>query len=86
MGIRQIFYDGSSTFTFQLIIHTPTIAITNPCTMAVPNIARYVIKTSHPNPSLQVTADNQIKMVEAPVEKPGPGHVLLHIKTTGICG
>ncbi|KAK8105095.1 canditate alcohol dehydrogenase [Apiospora kogelbergensis] len=54
--------------------------------MAVPNSARYVIKTSHPNPSLQVTADNQIKMVEAPVEKPGPGHVLLHIKTTGICG
>ncbi|KAK7957873.1 hypothetical protein PG988_012721 [Apiospora saccharicola] len=44
------------------------------------------IKTSHPNPSLQVTADHEIKMVEAPVEEPGPGDVLLHIKATGICG
>ncbi|KAK9783559.1 hypothetical protein SCAR479_00118 [Seiridium cardinale] len=44
------------------------------------------VQTSHPNPSLQVTADHQVKMVEAPVEEPGPGDVLLHIKTTGICG
>lgn len=44
------------------------------------------IKTSHPNPSLLVTADHQIKMAEAPVEEPGPGDVLLHIKATGICG
>ncbi|KAF1989342.1 GroES-like protein [Aulographum hederae CBS 113979] len=38
------------------------------------------------NPSLQVTADHKIKMVEAPIEEPGPGTVLLHIKATGICG
>ncbi|KAF2090193.1 GroES-like protein [Saccharata proteae CBS 121410] len=38
------------------------------------------------NPSLQVTADHRIKMVEAPIERPGPGQVLLHVKTTGICG
>ncbi|CAD0091926.1 unnamed protein product, partial [Aureobasidium vineae] len=38
------------------------------------------------NPSLQVTADHQIKMAEAPIEKPGYGEVLLHIKCTGICG
>ncbi|KAF2094759.1 alcohol dehydrogenase [Rhizodiscina lignyota] len=38
------------------------------------------------NPSLQVTADHRIKMVEAPIHAPGPGEVLLHIKTTGICG
>lgn len=38
------------------------------------------------NPSLQVTADHQIKMVSAPVLKPGRGEVLLHIKATGICG
>lgn len=44
------------------------------------------IRTSHSNPSLQVTADHQIKMVEAPVESPGPGQVLLHIKATGVCG
>ncbi|KAK8080995.1 hypothetical protein PG997_008813 [Apiospora hydei] len=55
--------------------------------MASPNNnTQHVIKTSHPNPSLQVTADHQIKMVEAPVEEPGPGQVLLHIKATGICG
>ncbi|ORY72083.1 chaperonin 10-like protein [Pseudomassariella vexata] len=44
------------------------------------------VQTSHPNPSLQVTADHQIKMVEAPVQEPGPGDVLLHIKATGVCG
>jgi L-iditol 2-dehydrogenase len=38
------------------------------------------------NPSLQVTADHTIKMVEAPVLRPGPKDVLLHIKVTGICG
>ncbi|KAK8033718.1 hypothetical protein PG991_003116 [Apiospora marii] len=54
--------------------------------MADANSTQNGIKTSHPNPSLQVTADHQIKMVEAPVGEPGPGHVLLHIKATGICG
>lgn len=39
-----------------------------------------------PNPSLQVTADHQLKLVEAPVWAPGPGEVLLHVKATGICG
>jgi L-iditol 2-dehydrogenase len=38
------------------------------------------------NPSLQVTADHRVKMVEAPIEEPTPGTVLLHIKATGICG
>jgi len=42
--------------------------------------------TKHSNPSLQVTASRSIEMVEAPIEKLGPGDVLLHIKTTGICG
>jgi L-iditol 2-dehydrogenase len=42
--------------------------------------------TKHSNPSLQVTASRGIEMVEAPMEKPGHGDVLLHIKTTGICG
>ncbi|THW52861.1 sorbitol dehydrogenase [Aureobasidium pullulans] len=40
----------------------------------------------HNNPSLQVTADQQIKMAESPIHKPGNGEVLLHIKCTGICG
>ncbi|KAF2662448.1 sorbitol dehydrogenase-like protein [Lophiostoma macrostomum CBS 122681] len=39
-----------------------------------------------PNPSLQVTADHQLKQVEAPVYAPGHGEVLLHIKATGVCG
>jgi hypothetical protein len=38
------------------------------------------------NPSLQVTKDHTIKMVEAPILKPGPHDVLLHVKVTGICG
>lgn len=44
------------------------------------------LNPSHPNPSLQVTADHKLKLVEAPILEPGPGEVLLHIKTTGICG
>lgn len=42
--------------------------------------------TPQTNPSLQVTADHNIKLVPAPVYKPGPGEVLLHVKATGICG
>jgi hypothetical protein len=38
------------------------------------------------NPSLQVTAHHRIKMVDAPVRKPGRGEVLLHVRATGICG
>ncbi|PVH89311.1 GroES-like protein [Cadophora sp. DSE1049] len=38
------------------------------------------------NPSLQVTAEKTIKLVEAPIRKPQFGEVLLHIKATGICG
>ncbi|RJE22738.1 Dehydrogenase [Aspergillus sclerotialis] len=38
------------------------------------------------NPSLQVTADHQLKQVEAPIISPGKGEALLHIKATGICG
>lgn len=39
-----------------------------------------------PNPSLQVTADHQLKAIEAPVYAPKVGEVLLHIKATGVCG
>lgn len=38
------------------------------------------------NPSLQVTIDHRIKIVDAPIQEPGKGEVLLHIKATGICG
>ena len=41
---------------------------------------------NYKNPSLQVGKDRQIKIVEAPIEEPKEGEVLLHIKTTGICG
>ncbi|CAK7207478.1 hypothetical protein SEUCBS139899_010288 [Sporothrix eucalyptigena] len=50
------------------------------------NTKQRLLKTSHPNPSLQVTADHRIKMQDAPVREPGPGEALIHIKTTGICG
>lgn len=39
-----------------------------------------------PNPSLQVTADHNLKRVDAPVYAPQTGEVLLHVKATGICG
>jgi len=45
-----------------------------------------LIKPPLPNPSLQATADQTLKQVEAPVFAPGEGEVLLQIKATGICG
>lgn len=39
-----------------------------------------------PNPSLQVTADHNLKRVDAPVYAPKAGEVLIHVKATGICG
>ncbi len=44
------------------------------------------ISTPLPNPSLQVTADHNLKQEDAPVYAPGHGEVLLHIKATGVCG
>ncbi|KAF2644573.1 sorbitol dehydrogenase-like protein [Massarina eburnea CBS 473.64] len=44
------------------------------------------LSTPLPNPSLQVTADHNLKQVEAPVYAPGHDEVLLHIKATGVCG
>jgi L-iditol 2-dehydrogenase len=45
-----------------------------------------ILKAPLPNPSLQVTADHNLKRVDAPVYAPQAGEVLLHIKATGICG
>ncbi|KAJ5206533.1 Polyketide synthase enoylreductase [Penicillium cf. griseofulvum] len=47
---------------------------------------RVTLKVSHPNPSLQVTADHKLKSVDTPVYAPKPGEALVHIKATGICG
>ncbi|KAJ5618191.1 hypothetical protein N7537_003305 [Penicillium hordei] len=47
---------------------------------------RVPLKVSYPNPSLQVTADHQLKSVDTPVYAPKPGEALVHIKATGICG
>jgi hypothetical protein len=44
------------------------------------------LKVSHPNPSLQVTADHKLKTVNVPVYAPRAGEALVHIKATGICG
>ncbi|KAI8948709.1 GroES-like protein [Xylaria longipes] len=38
------------------------------------------------NPSLQVTEDHRIKLVDAPIEEPRAGEVILQVKCTGICG
>lgn len=38
------------------------------------------------NPALQVTADRNLRIIDAPIQKPGPEDVLIHIKATGICG
>ena len=57
-----------------------------PVAVATKPLDKMVIKVSHPNPSLQVTADHQLKSVNAPVYAPGRGEVLVHIKATGICG
>lgn len=38
------------------------------------------------NPSLVVTSEHQLKLEDAPVLRPGPGEVLLHVRATGICG
>ncbi|KAI1361839.1 GroES-like protein [Xylaria arbuscula] len=42
--------------------------------------------TAYKNPSLQVTEDHRIKLVDAPIEEPGFGEVLLQVKCSGICG
>lgn len=47
---------------------------------------RTLLKVSHPNPSLQVTADHKLKSADAPVYAPRAGEALVHIKATGICG
>lgn len=47
---------------------------------------RQTLQAPLPNPSLQVTADHQLKSVDVPVYRPGPEQVLVHIKATGICG
>lgn len=38
------------------------------------------------NPSLVVTADHELKLEDAPVLQPGHDEVLLHVRSTGVCG
>lgn len=52
----------------------------------IPSISNDTIKALMSNPSLQVTADHQLKLTEAPVLAPQRGEVLLQVKATGICG
>lgn len=47
---------------------------------------RTVLPNRCVNPALYVTPDKQIMVAPAPVLSPEPDEVLLHIKTTGICG
>ena len=48
--------------------------------------AQETLRAPLPNPSLQVTADHQLKAIDAPVFAPKAGEALLHIKATGVCG
>lgn len=59
-----------------------------PCGVSKIDVASLTAKeiSTARNPSLQVTKDHAIKMVDAPIMKPGPKDVLLHVKVTGICG
>ncbi|KAJ5717604.1 hypothetical protein N7488_003250 [Penicillium malachiteum] len=61
-------------------------AVDSSVPVATKSLNNTIIKASHPNPSLQVTADHKLKSVDAPVYAPGRGEVLVHIKATGICG
>ncbi|KAJ9647929.1 hypothetical protein H2199_001705 [Coniosporium tulheliwenetii] len=49
-------------------------------------LANGTLRVPLSNPSLQTTADHQLKQVDAPVYAPKRGEVLLHIKATGVCG
>jgi hypothetical protein len=51
-----------------------------------PASLQHTTLTSSSNPSLQVTADHTIKLVPAPVYKPGYGEALVHVRATGVCG
>lgn len=62
----------------------PSVLVEQPSSKRDPD--RDIIQTPLHNPSLQVTADHNIKLVDAPVYAPGRGEVLLQIKATGICG
>jgi hypothetical protein len=51
-----------------------------------PASAPHVAADPRKNPCLVVTADHTIRMDEAPIAEPGEGEVLIHVRTTGICG
>jgi hypothetical protein len=64
-----------------------TLAVSPCCPTEIHSASSTVEQMKHArNPSLQVTADHKIKMLDAPILKPGKGEVLLHVKVTGICG
>jgi L-iditol 2-dehydrogenase len=46
----------------------------------------YFLDSEAPNPSLQVTASRTIKLATAPVHRPSHDEILIHVKSTGICG
>lgn len=41
---------------------------------------------TYQNPSLQVTKDHELELIDSPVNPPLQGQVLVHVKATGICG
>jgi hypothetical protein len=75
---------GSVTSLDEAQLAPKTLALPNKAS-AEPN-ADATIQAPLPNPSLQVTADHQLKAIDAPVYAPKAGEVLLHIKCTGVCG
>lgn len=64
-----------------------TLAVSPCCATEIDGASSTAEQMKHArNPSLQVTEDHKIKMLDAPILQPGKGEVLLHIKVTGICG
>lgn len=64
----------------------PGYTVTERADSPIANTDSMAPRKGRSNPCLQVTADHRIKMNEAPIGVPGKGEVLLHIRTTGICG
>lgn len=65
---------------------TPSVHADQVNSQHIVSKSRTSTPASLPNPSLQVTPDHSLKLVEAPVYAPRKGEALVHIKATGICG
>ncbi|GKZ21217.1 hypothetical protein AbraCBS73388_006884 [Aspergillus brasiliensis] len=67
----------------------PSVLVSSPAPTSTSKASpteQVTLSPPFPNPSLQITADHNLKFVPAPVYAPRRGEVLLQIKATGVCG